>query len=156
MRKVKFALLFIGCLLMLDGHSIHARGDEPAKPKKFANAWVPDAKPLRGILHFDGRQAGNPKPWQPFCERHGLVWFPFGRDGDVALMDEKFRAEVAAELNHPELVNAPVIRVGLSSNGGFQTPSLPDARPRSDRFRCGGRESNFLAATAVKKFVSGK
>jgi hypothetical protein len=30
-----------------------------------------------------------------------------------------------------------------------QTPSLPDARPRSDRFRCGGRESNFLAAKAV-------
>lgn len=26
-----------------------------------------------------------------------------------------------------------------------QTPSLPDARPRSDRFRLGGRESNFLA-----------
>lgn len=26
-----------------------------------------------------------------------------------------------------------------------QTPSLPDARPRSDRFRCGGRESKFLA-----------
>ena len=26
-----------------------------------------------------------------------------------------------------------------------QTPSLPDARPRSNRFRCGGRESNFLA-----------
>ena len=26
-----------------------------------------------------------------------------------------------------------------------QTPSLPDARPRSDRLRCGGRESNFLA-----------
>ena len=25
-------------------------------------------------------------------------------------------------------------------------PSLPDVRPRSDRFRCGGRESNFLAA----------
>ena len=23
------------------------------------------------------------------------------------------------------------------------TPSLPDAHPRSDRFRCGGRESNF-------------
>ncbi|MCX6982722.1 MAG: ERF family protein [Verrucomicrobia bacterium] len=28
-----------------------------------------------------------------------------------------------------------------------QTPSHPDASPRSDRFRCGGRESNFLAAT---------
>jgi hypothetical protein len=27
------------------------------------------------------------------------------------------------------------------------TPSLPDARPRSDRFRCGGRESNFLAVS---------
>jgi len=26
-----------------------------------------------------------------------------------------------------------------------QTPSLPDARPRSDRPRCDGRESNFLA-----------
>ena len=46
MRKVKFALLFIGCLLMLDGHSIHARGDEPAKPKKIANAWVPEGTPL--------------------------------------------------------------------------------------------------------------
>ena len=28
-----------------------------------------------------------------------------------------------------------------------QTPSLPDAPPRSARFRCGGRESNFLAVT---------
>ena len=27
-------------------------------------------------------------------------------------------------------------------------PPLPDARPRSERFRCGGRESKFLAATA--------
>ena len=26
-----------------------------------------------------------------------------------------------------------------------QTPSLPDARPSSARFRCGGRESKFLA-----------
>ena len=25
------------------------------------------------------------------------------------------------------------------------SPSLPDARPRSDRPRCGGRESEFLA-----------
>ena len=31
-----------------------------------------------------------------------------------------------------------------------QTPSLPDARPRSDRFRCGGRESNFLAVVRPK------
>jgi|GEM_PF-6128778 len=29
-----------------------------------------------------------------------------------------------------------------------QTPSLPDADPRSDRPRCGGRESRFLAALA--------
>ena len=27
------------------------------------------------------------------------------------------------------------------------TPSLPDAHPRSDRFRCGGRESKFLAVS---------
>ena len=26
-----------------------------------------------------------------------------------------------------------------------QTPSLPDAEPRSDRPQCGGRESKFLA-----------
>ena len=26
----------------------------------------------------------------------------------------------------------------------FQTPSLPDAGPRSDRFWCGGRGSKFL------------
>ena len=26
-----------------------------------------------------------------------------------------------------------------------ETPSLPDGRPRSERFRCGGREGNFLA-----------
>ena len=30
------------------------------------------------------------------------------------------------------------------------TPSLPDARPRSDRFRCGGRGSNFLAVMRAK------
>jgi hypothetical protein len=29
-----------------------------------------------------------------------------------------------------------------------QTPSLPDAAPRSHRPRCGGRESKFLAAGA--------
>ncbi len=27
----------------------------------------------------------------------------------------------------------------------YQTPSLPDASPRSDRFRRSGRESKFLA-----------
>jgi hypothetical protein len=32
-----------------------------------------------------------------------------------------------------------------------QTPSLPDARPRSDRPRCDGRESNFLAACRTSK-----
>lgn len=30
-------------------------------------------------------------------------------------------------------------------NAKNQPPSLPDARPRSDRFRCDGRESDFLA-----------
>jgi len=32
---------------------------------------------------------------------------------------------------------------------GANTPSFPDARPRSDRFRCGGRERNFLAAAVI-------
>ena len=38
-----------------------------------------------------------------------------------------------------------------------QTPSLPDARPGSDRFRCAGRESNFLAVILLQlkyKFVT--
>jgi hypothetical protein len=30
------------------------------------------------------------------------------------------------------------------------TPSLPDARPRSDRSRCGGRESKFLAVGGAR------
>lgn len=30
-----------------------------------------------------------------------------------------------------------------------QTPSLPDARPRSNTFRCGGRDNNFLAVISV-------
>ena len=37
----------------------------------------------------------------------------------------------------------------LSAPRSPHTPSLPDARPRSDRFRCGGRESEFLAVTAL-------
>ena len=31
------------------------------------------------------------------------------------------------------------------TNDPGQTPTLPDAAPRSDRPRCGGRENNFLA-----------
>lgn len=31
-----------------------------------------------------------------------------------------------------------------------QTPSLPDADPRSDRFWCGGHESNFLAVKKIQ------
>ena len=50
-----------------------------------------------------------------------------------------------------------VVVVGLTEPGNprhpqrpaSQTPSLPDARPRSDRFRSGGRESKFLAAAAL-------
>ena len=37
----------------------------------------------------------------------------------------------------------------LAKEAGIEghTPSLPDAHPRSDRFRCGGRESKFLAVS---------
>ena len=31
----------------------------------------------------------------------------------------------------------------------LHTPSLADARPRSDRFRCGGRESKFLTEISI-------
>ncbi|KAB2647790.1 MAG: hypothetical protein DVB27_02940 [Verrucomicrobia bacterium] len=38
----------------------------------------------------------------------------------------------------------------LRPEGSDQTPSLPAADPRSDRFRCAGRESKFLAAAAFR------
>ena len=57
----------------------------------------------------------------------GIALPPVDRRGRIILLvDETMAAPLAGELE--------------------QTPSLPDARPRSDRFRCGGRESNFLAA----------
>ena len=121
----------LGSLLTLVRPSIQAQDNKPEKPKKFPNAWVPEGKPLRGILHFDGRQAGNAKPWQPFCERHGLVWFPH-EGGDI--LQEKLLTEIAAELKRPELVNAPVIRVGLSSNGGY---SIQLAHEHADRMLAG-------------------
>jgi hypothetical protein len=34
-------------------------------------------------------------------------------------------------------------------NAKNQPPSLPDADPRSDRFRCGERQSKFLAGTMI-------
>ena len=37
------------------------------------------------------------------------------------------------------------VRAMLRNTNFSHTPSLPDAGPRSDRFRCGGGESKFLA-----------
>ena len=36
-------------------------------------------------------------------------------------------------------------------NAHDRPPSLPDAAPRSDRHRCGGRESNFLADIGLRR-----
>jgi hypothetical protein len=49
-------------------------------------------------------------------------------------------------------VDCMMINFGTKQQMLYQTPSHPDARPRSDRFRCGGRESKFLAATALLHF----
>jgi hypothetical protein len=87
----------------------------PAKRKAWWNAWAPENKPLRGIISFDGRQAGESRFWRPFCERHGLAWCE-GED-DILISDRL--AEIGAELGRPELVNAPVIRTGLSAIGGY-------------------------------------
>jgi hypothetical protein len=86
----------------------------PAKRKAWGNAWAPENKPLRGIISFDGRQAGESPHWRPFCERHGLAWCQ--SEDDILILDRL--AEIGAELGHPELVNAPVIRTGLSAVGG--------------------------------------
>lgn len=61
--------------------------------------------------------------WQKEFEEQGWV----GRVKPVALLE-------------------PVVEErGSVLVGGEHTPSLPDARPGSDRFQCGGRESKFLA-----------
>ena len=43
------------------------------------------------------------------------------------------------------------LRPQISRNSSPQTPSLPDADPRSDHLRCSGRESKFLAARRLIK-----
>ena len=43
-----------------------------------------------------------------------------------------------------------LLRTRVENNWRSAPPSHPDASPRSDRFRCGGRESNFLAAMSVQ------
>ena len=43
----------------------------------------------------------------------------------------------------------PASRPAGTETAKCQIPSLPDARHRSDRPRCGGRESKFLAATSI-------
>jgi hypothetical protein len=42
----------------------------------------------------------------------------------------------------------------VSDSASSQTPSLPDARPGSDRFRCGGRGSDFLAEKVVQDILA--
>ena len=42
------------------------------------------------------------------------------------------------------------IRLAAKDNALRQTPSLPGTAPRSDRFRCSGRGSNFLAVVKVE------
>jgi hypothetical protein len=103
--------------LLLNVPSLEARGDEPAKPKAKYNAWAPPDKPIRALLWYDSRQ-GNFKEWAPFCERNRIAWCAVGRDGDDILSDNRLQ-EIADQLGRPELLNAPIIREGLSSNGGY-------------------------------------
>ncbi len=48
-----------------------------------------------------------------------------------------------------------VMDSNVSEPESRQTPSLPNARPRSDRLRCGGRESKFLAVSLTVSGAAG-
>jgi hypothetical protein len=76
----------------------------------------------QNVKEFTGTLAVNPNA----LPESGM-WDVFDR--------AKFDAAEGAEV-------VPVSQL-ISRKDERQTPSLPDARPRSDRFRCGGRESKF-------------
>lgn len=87
-------------------------GKAPAKRKVWTNAWAPKDTPVRAII-----ADGNNSWQQPFCTRNGLAYFKI--DYGVWREDVNFfdLEGIAAELGRPELANAPVIVVGLSTGG---------------------------------------
>ena len=99
----------------------------------------------------------SPEPQRLFAYSPGIARLPNG--WLVATLD--LGGPGATELPEPKYPRGEMGwswqgKVFTSDDGG-QTPSLPDARPRSDRFRCGGCESKFLAVVsdgAIAKLFS--
>ena len=94
----------------------------------------------------------SPEPQRLFAYSPGIARLPNG--WLVATLD--LGGPGATELPEPKYPRGEMGwswqgKVFTSDDGG-QTPSLPDARPRSDRFRCGGCESKFLAVES--KFLA--
>ncbi|MCX6979756.1 MAG: hypothetical protein NTV08_03270 [Verrucomicrobia bacterium] len=87
-----------------------------------------------GRLAIDG-QRGNFRTWFIDC---------------INFVATKWRTLIAG-VNL--LVPVPLDTV---SPGGDQTPSLPGADPRSDRFRHGGREKKFLQKSLTKPGVNAR
>jgi len=114
----------------------------PAKRKVWTSAWAPKDTPVRAII-----ADGNNSWQQTFCTRNGLahVKIDFGvwRE-DVDFFDLE---GIAAELGRPELANAPVIVVGLSTGG---KRAITFATEHSDRVLA------VLAMQPVIQFRSNK
>jgi hypothetical protein len=121
-----------GVLLFLNSNRCEIKGAEPAKKRTQYDAWAPQDKPIRALLWYDSRQ-GNFKEWASFCERNRIAWCAVGRDGDDILSDHRLK-EIADQLGRPELLNAAVIREGLSSNGGY---TIQLAHKYADRMLAG-------------------
>jgi len=134
-RLAMIAVLAAFAYWVLNGR-VAADETPKAKPgsqksqKWSSKAWVPEKKPLRGIIVqiWPGVHEGNlqsfleKSPWKAFCERHGFAFC----DGT---QDVKDFAEIGKELGRPELANAPVVLTGLSSTGGqaiLKAHEMPD------------------------------
>ena len=70
---------------------------------------------------------------------------------------DKSTTNLPTQMQRNKLRAGPQLRERSTASVRSQIPSLPDARPRSDRFRCAGRASKFLAAKegAVEAEVAG-
>ena len=98
---------------------------------------------------------------------HGAMHFPMPRIDSIAANGVRFTQGCTSGTVSPTraglLTGRYQKRFGHEFNvppayseSTDQTPSLPDARPRSDRFRCGGRESKFLAVSQLQSPASNR
>ena len=101
--------------------------------------------------------AAEPDP----LDRYNVIWDKpaanAGEDASMPIGNGDIGMNVSVEANGDVVLllsktdawseNQELLKLG-------QTPSLPDARPHSDRLRCGGRGSKFLQLLTKRSWTS--